>query len=210
MVDLCPQETSLIDILISVSGSRETKDPTEEEISSSGDISLGDNHEEKVAERGLTENAKTISRNLSKPVWRIPARSRRVYQINSTNKLAVVRGKCRAARWLGNVSNCFRLPRVKINDPIKNQIEIDLELAEEYSLQGRSKPSLEQYLYRDQEDGHKLKVVFQCDFYSPDKSSSWSPSKITTNLEERVLHISSKSNIAIDIEQLSSVKVLLV
>ena len=69
MVDLCPQETSLIDILISVSGSRETKEPTEEEISSSGDISLGDNHEEKVAERGLTENAKTISRNLSKPVF---------------------------------------------------------------------------------------------------------------------------------------------
>ena len=111
---------------------------------------------------------------------------------------------------MGNVSNCFRLPRVKINDPIKNQIEIDLELAEEYSLQGRSKPSLEQYLYRDQEDGHKLNVVFQCDFYSPDQISGWSPSKITTNLEERVLRISSNSNIAIDIEQLSSVKVLLV
>ena len=183
----------------------ETKDFDPKEISGNGDISDRDT---KDVGSGLTEKvrAKNSLKTVKKPVRKISAPATRVYKISSQNKGAILRGKCRTRRQLENISNCFRLPRVTIKDPIKNQIETDLELTEEYNLNGRSKSSLGHHMSRHNES-QTLNVVFQSKLFS--HNSRWSRSKISTNTEEKTLSISSNADtdIVLNIEQLCLVKV---
>ena len=191
--------TGLFDI--SVNPSINQDGPTESgERESTVDISV-----KQTIATSVTSDPKYV-KNISKPLRRISLPARRVNKISSSNKLAILRGKCRTRRQLENVSNCFRLPRLKINDPIRNQIEIDLELTEEYNLNGRSKLSLAHYMSRDNN------VVFQSKSNSVQTpGSSWCHSKITFDIEEKTISISPSSdtatNLVINIDQVCLVKV---
>ena len=90
--------------------------------------------------RNITSALKTEVKQSSKPERKpTTVRSR---QLSSPSRRAILRGSFRARRQLENVCYCFSQPGSKISDPIKNQIETDLELSEEYTTNGRSKPSL--------------------------------------------------------------------
>jgi len=96
---------------------------------------------EKLLVRNIKSALKTEGlRHLSKPVRKISTTAFRVQQLSSSKRRAILRGACRARRQLENVSYCFGQPATKISDPIKNQIEADLELSEEYTTNGRSRP----------------------------------------------------------------------
>ena len=73
----------------------------------------------------------------------------------------------------------------KISDPIKNQIEADLELSEEYTTSGGFRPSLA---------SSERQVVFvQVKLFTPgqDCSPDWSPCTAKVDLRERNIQISS-------------------
>ena len=193
-----------------------SKDFDEKEISLIDDnrlLSIKENYtEEEEEEDVLTEKlvrnikpaVKTEVRHLSRPVLRKVSTPtfRLRHQLSSSSQRAVLRGSCRARRQLENVSYWFVQPTTKIRDPIKNQIETDLELSEEYTTRGRSRSSLS--LASDR------KVVFlQCSLFTP--GQDWSQvCTVTVDLRERNVQISSSStdhSISINIELLLRVKV---
>ena len=194
-----------------------SKDFDEKEISLIDDnrlLSINENYteEEEEGEDVLTEKlvrnikpaVKTEVRHLSRPVLRKVSTPtfRLRHQLSSSSQRAVLRGAYRARRQLENVSYWFVQPTTKIRDPIKNQIETDLELSEEYTTRGRSRSSLS--LASDR------KVVFlQCSLFTP--GQDWSQvCTVTVDLRERNVQISSSStdhSISINIELLLRVKV---
>ena len=193
-----------------------SKDFDEKEISLIDDnrlLSIKENYtEEEEGEDVLTEKlvrnikpaVKTEVRHLSRPVLRKVSTPtfRHRHQLSSSSQRAVLRGVCRTRRQLENVSYWFVQPTTKIRDPIKNQIETDLELSEEYTTRGRSRPSLSV--------GSDRKVVFlQCSLFTP--GQDWSQvCTVTVDLRERNVQISSSStdhSISINIELLLRVKV---
>ena len=193
-----------------------SKDFDEKEISLIDDnrlLSIKENYtEEQEGEDVLTEKlvrnikpaVKTEVRHLSRPVLRKVSTPtfRLRHQLSSSSQRAVLRGACRARRQLENVSYWFVQPTTKIRDPIKNQIETDLELSEEYTTRGRSRSSLSVASDR--------KVVFlQCSLFTP--GQDWSQvCTVTVDLRERNVQISSSStdhSISINIELLLWVKV---
>ena len=193
-----------------------SKDFDEKEISLIDDnrlLSIKENYtEEQEGEDVLTEKlvrnikpaVKTEVRHLSRPVLRKVSTPtfRLRHQLSSSSQRAVLRGVSRARRQLENVSYWFVQPTTKIRDPIKNQIETDLELSEEYTTRGRSRSSLSVASDR--------KVVFlQCSLFTP--GQDWSQvCTVTVDLRERNVQISSSStdhSISISIELLLRVKV---
>ena len=175
-------------------------------------LSIRENYTEEEQENVLTEKlvrniksaVKTEVRHLSKPVRKVSTPAFRLrHQLSSSSKRAILRGACRARRQLENVSYCFVQLATKISDPIKNQIEADLELSEEYTTSGGFRPSLA---------SSDRKVVFlQVKLFTPgqDCSPDWSPCTAKVDLRERNIQISSSSrdSISINIELLLRVKV---
>ena len=146
----------------------------------------------------LVRNIKSALKTEVKPVL-----SKRAPQLSSPSKRAILRGTSRARRQLENVSYCFGQPGTRISDPIKNQIEADLELSEEYTTNGRSRPSLS--------SGGRNVVFLQCKLSTPGQSPAWSPCRVTADLQERNIQICSgrdENSISVNIELLLRVQVL--
>ena len=153
--------------------------------------------------RNIKSAVKTEVKPLSKPVRKVSTPAVRSRQLSSPSKRAILRGTSRARRQLENVSYCFGQPGTRISDPIKNQIEADLELSEEYTTNGRSRPSLS--------SGGRNVVFLQCKLSTPGQSPAWSPCRVTADLQERNIQICSgrdENSISVNIELLLRVQVL--
>ena len=195
-----------------------SKDFKEKEISLLDDNSLvaikenyieaQDQDDKNVLTEKLVRNIKSALkteglRHLSKPVRKVSTPTVRSRQLSFPSKRAILRGTGRALRQLENVSYCFGQPGTRISDPIKNQIEADLELSEEYTTNGRSRPSLS--------SGGRNVVFLQCKLSTPGQSPAWSPCRVTADLQERNIQICSgrdENSISVNIELLLRVQVL--
>ena len=189
-----------------------SKDFYEKEISQIDDNKLLSIKENYIEEEGQDDKdvlTEKLSRNikvrhLSKPVRKVSTPAFRFQQLSSSKQRAILRGAYRARRQLENVSYCFGQPGTKISDPIKNQIEADLELSEEYTTNGRSRPSLVSC--------DRNVVFLQVKLFTPGQEGPvWSPCRVTADLRERNIEICSSSRdsntININIELLLRVKV---